>query len=140
MINKVRYILARLWGLFVEGVYYTGISILYKRVGKCNMCGKCCRHVYLRDRGKLVKSFKEYFEMVRFDSSLSKFVPQGRNEYGEIYFACSKVRRDGKCGLYEKRPFLCRAYPDLSMLRYGAVPKGDCGFSFVNRFTGKVVE
>ena len=73
--------------------------------------------------------------MVQSDKDLKQFTAKGTNEYGELYFACDYIGKDNKCARYKDRPFLCRAYPDISMLRYGAVPKEDCGYYFINRFT-----
>ncbi|MBU1863410.1 MAG: YkgJ family cysteine cluster protein [Candidatus Omnitrophica bacterium] len=122
-----------------EYVLFVGCSIVYARAGSCLNCGRCCRHVYLRDRGKLVSSFHECLLLVKADTSMRNFVAKGANENGELYFACDLVGRDNRCKVYQKRPMLCRTYPDMSMLRYGAIPKDDCGFYFINRFTRKRV-
>lgn len=113
--------------------------MLFERAGKCKQCGKCCRHVYLRDEGKIVKSFNDCLEIAKNDTRLTQFNARGKNENGEIYFACDHIGRDGKCTTYYNRPLLCYTYPDITMLRYGAVPKPDCGYYFRNRFTKKKV-
>jgi len=118
---------------------FVGFSIVYKRKGSCKQCGRCCRHVYLRDRGKLVSSFHECLLMIQSDRDLKQFNVKGVNEFGELFFACNYIGRDNKCTRYKDRPLLCRTYPNISMVRYGAVPKEDCGYYFVNRFTGKKV-
>ncbi|MFC1809373.1 YkgJ family cysteine cluster protein [Candidatus Omnitrophota bacterium] len=114
-------------------------SILYTRRGMCTTCGRCCRHVYLRNQGKLVSSFDEYLQMLLENKKYKRFQVKGRDESGYLYFACNLISTDNKCTDYNKRPLLCRAYPDLGMIMYDAVPKEDCGFYFVNRFTGKRV-
>ena len=119
--------------------YYLFYTILVKRVGSCNNCGKCCRHVYLRDGGKLVKSFEQCLALIEKDSRFNQFVAKGKNEFGELYFGCKNVALNNKCKVYRTRPMLCRSYPDVGMLRYGAIPKIDCGFSFVYRITGKKI-
>lgn len=114
-------------------------SILYRRAGVCKQCGSCCRHVYLRNRGVLVRSFEEYLAMIMESKRFKRFDVKGRDSDGYLYFGCKYVTRENTCGDYKKRPLLCRAYPDLSMIMYDAVPKESCGFYFVNRFTGKQV-
>ena len=101
------------------------------------MCGKCCRHVYLRDDGKLISNFDQYLYLITSDPKMKRFQPKGRDQEGCLYFTCEYISRDNKCLDYENRPDICRAYPALSMLKHGAVPKEECGFSFVSRLTGK---
>ena len=120
-----------------EYIIYLLGKIVYKRSGKCLQCGKCCRHVYLRDKGKIVSSFSDCLKLIKSDPQLNQFFVRGSNSDGELYFSCKYVGRDNECTKYKKRPLLCKTYPSLSMIQYGAVPKEDCGFFFVNRFTGK---
>ncbi len=103
------------------------------------MCGRCCRHVYLRDHGALVSSFDDYLAMVIANDTFKRFQVKGRDGSGHLFFGCTMVNTDNTCGDYEHRPLMCRAYPDLGMLMYDAVPKEDCGFYFINRFTRKRV-
>lgn len=114
--------------------------ILYRRAGICNNCGRCCRHVYLRNGGDLISSFDDYLEMLMESEKLKRFQVKGRDEQGYLYFACNMVGSDNKCKDYHHRPLMCRAYPDLTMILYDAVPKEDCGFYFINRITRKRVQ
>ena len=125
---------------YVAGfIKYVSCKCIYVRAGSCNQCGRCCRHVYLREGGKIVSSFDDCLRIIRSDKRLKRFCARGTNEFGEIYFSCDVVGRDNKCGDYSNRPMLCRSYPSVTMLLYDAVPKEDCGFYFVNRFTRKRV-
>ncbi len=126
---------------FIFGEYFFyGVSlILFERGGKCNQCGKCCRHVYLRDGGRLVSNFQDYLELIQSNAKYKQFKVKGTNPSGGLYFSCVHVKKDNKCGAYKTRPLLCRTYPTLTMLYHGAKPKHDCGFYFRNRFTRKIV-
>jgi len=95
--------------------------------------------VYLRDRGKIVQNFSDCLSLIQSDPRMKQFTAKGKNEQGDLYFACVHVTRTNTCGVYTSRPRLCKTYPHISMLRFGAIPKPDCGFCFVNRFTGKKV-
>lgn len=123
----------------IEFILFVGHKVLFTRAGKCKQCGKCCRHVYLRDGGKIINSFDECLSIVSIKSDLSAFRVKGRNTEGDLFFGCEYVGRNNCCSNYAKRPVLCRAYPNISMLRYGAVPKEDCGYIFVNRFTRRKI-
>jgi len=96
---------------------------MFQRAGKCKQCGRCCRHVYLRENGKLVSSFHECLVLIQDDPRLKQFSVKGVNQDGELYFACEYISRNNTCMNYKKRPLLCRMYPDITMLRYGAIPK-----------------
>ena len=117
-----------------KGAFY---KQFYKRAGECHMCGKCCRHVYLREEGNLITSFDQYLNLIQDDPKMKRFKPKGRDSEGGLFFSCEYISRDNKCLDYEGRPDICRAYPALSMLRYGSTPKEECGFKFVNKITGK---
>ena len=39
------------------------------------------------------------------------FMPLWRNSKGDWLLWCPSLRRDGRCGDYEHRPFPCRQYP-----------------------------
>lgn len=131
--------LASILRVLINYCYYLFYTIAVKRIGKCKNCGKCCRHVYLRDGGKLVNSFEQCLILIEKDSRFNQFIAKGKNEFGELYFGCKNVDLKNKCKIYKTRPMLCRTYPEIGMLRYGAVPKIDCGFSFVYRITGKKI-
>jgi Fe-S-cluster containining protein len=114
-------------------------GLLYKRLGKCVTCGRCCRHVYLRDHGELLANFDQYLAMVMENDKFKRFQVKGRDGSGPLYFGCSMISSDNKCTDYDNRPLMCKAYPDLGMIMYGAVPKEGCGFYFINRFTRRRV-
>jgi len=86
-----------------------------------------------------VSTFDDCLRLIKSDPRMLQFAARGKNDCGALYFACSHVTRDNKCSIYKKRPRLCKEYPDTGMIRYGAIPKDDCGFWFVNRFTDKKV-
>jgi len=120
------------WCLFWRFMYRVG--------GECKQCGKCCRHVYLRVGGRVMKTFDDCLDMAKEQTALNSFTSKGQGDGGALFFGCRYVTKDNTCGKYDDRPAMCRAYPDVNMLRYEAVPKDDCGFYFVNRITGKKVE
>jgi Fe-S-cluster containining protein len=96
--------------------------------------------VYLRDHGALLANFDQYLAMVMENDTFKRFQVKGRDGSGHLYFGCSMVSSGNKCTDYNERPLMCRAYPDLGMIMYDAVPKEDCGFHFINRFTRRRVK
>ena len=132
-------IIKLLGSFFKDYILYIAYCVAYRRKGHCKQCGRCCRHVYIRNDGKLIGSFQECLLIAQSDKKLKHFNVKGANEAGELFFACDYIGKDNKCTRYDERPLMCRVYPDISMLRYGAVPKEDCGYYFINRFTRRKV-
>ena len=97
--------------------------------GQCNLCGRCCRHIYLFDaHGRIIKS-KSHFD------ALCHSFPENRrfriiNEDSEgLVFECSMLTEEGLCGDHEHRPALCRSYPS-PMIYYSDFSLSDyCGYT-----------
>lgn len=41
-----------------------------------------------------------------------RYKDEDGREYGTIVFECTKLLPDGRCGIYEDRPWLCRVFPE----------------------------
>jgi len=63
--------------------------VAYSTKFSCTLCGKCC---FVSQ-----KAFKEVFEKFNW-----KVKEDG---------ACIHLAKDKKCGIYDKRPLICRLYP-----------------------------
>ncbi|MEO0812665.1 MAG: YkgJ family cysteine cluster protein [Myxococcota bacterium] len=75
-------------------------------------CGDCCKSIVANPprflkRDPWVRWFAAYHRFVH------NFSPVARGENGEIIFACGHLRADNRCGIYWRRPMLCRTYPIL---------------------------
>ena len=76
--------------------------VTYSTRFSCTLCGKCC---FVSQ-----KTFKEVFEKFGWKTK----------EDG----SCSHLTNDNKCGIYDKRPLICRLYPfqlNLEALKQGLV-------------------
>ncbi|MEM6730121.1 MAG: YkgJ family cysteine cluster protein [Myxococcota bacterium] len=81
-------------------------------VGSCVKCGDCCKSIVANPprflkRDPWVRWFAAYHRFVH------NFRPVARGEDGEIIFSCGHLRPDNRCGIYWRRPMLCRTYPVL---------------------------
>lgn len=98
-------------------------------LGGCNGCGKCCMHLTLVDRGRPIKRMEQFERLVAREPEYRFFRPEDeRDEDGFIYFSCLLLGEDGLCTDYERRPTICREYPDPSMFRFGAQLPSGCGY------------
>lgn len=84
----------------------------YKITGKCLKCGKCCRYMY---------SFDTYtttdFKIMQFlFPAYKRFYIRGKDEAGNLIFACKYVTEEGLCSVYDKRLRMCRNYPAKKFL------------------------
>ncbi len=81
-------------------------------LGECVKCGDCCKSIVANPprflkRDPWVRWFAAYHRFVH------NFRPVARGEDGEIIFSCGHLRADNRCGIYWRRPMLCRTYPVL---------------------------
>lgn len=95
----------------------------YKITGKCLKCGKCCRYMY---------SFDTYtttdFKIMQFlFPAYKRFYIRGKDEEGNLIFACKYVTDDGLCSVYDKRLKMCRNYPAKKISYAGKLHEG-CGY------------
>lgn len=81
---------------------------IYRRIGKCNGCGDCCRKETIPARAAAYKAAKVEFAFVNLE--------------------CGKFdSATGKCLDYENRPETCRKFP-VHMADIAALP--NCSYRF----------
>jgi len=100
----------------------------YKIVGECKKCGKCCRYMYSFD----TYTEKEFKFMQFLFPTYRKFYIKGKDEDGNFIFACNKVSKEGLCTVYDKRPKMCRVYPNKRILYPAALHEG-CGYKVIKK-------
>ena len=87
--------------------YFVSEKMKYKITGHCLKCGKCCRYMY---------SFDTYtttdFKIMQFlFPAYKRFYIRGKDEFGNLIFACKYVTDEGLCSVYDKRLKMCKKYP-----------------------------
>ncbi|NBV42327.1 hypothetical protein EBR96_06120 [bacterium] len=105
----------------------------YKITGKCLKRGVCCQQIaihlsdgfwksdLLRRWGQWWYEFVYHFEWIRSEPDLKVLV-----------FRCRYLKTDGQCGIYKRRPYICRNYPQP---RYFGRPEflPGCGYQAERR-------
>ena len=103
--------------------YFVPEKMEYKITGHCLKCGKCCRYMY---------SFDTYtttdFKILQFlFPAYKRFYIRGKDEEGNLIFACKYVTDEGLCSVYDKRLRMCRKYPAPKIGYPGKMHEG-CGY------------
>ncbi len=119
--------------LFI-GMFRRFRSIVLRReveiVGQCQLCGNCCRGILLKNRERWLRTEAQYKELCEDDPGHERFKITGKDQFGNLCFACSWQGDDNLCSRHEERLPLCREYPTKGLYYQGGWLGNDCGFSF----------
>lgn len=108
--------------------YFVPEKMKYEIKGECKKCGKCCNYMYSFD----TYTEKEFKFMQMLFPSYRRFYIKGKDDEGNFIFACNDVSKEGLCSVYDKRPKMCRVYPNKRIL-YPAKLHDGCGFEVMKR-------
>lgn len=106
----------------VQGRFYT-------RTGGCNGCGKCCHDIYLVHEDQTIQDEATFRTLQTTDREFSQFEPMGEDEHG-LRFKCIHLLEDNRCGIYDRRPLLCRQYPSEHGMLLGSQLPEECDYQF----------
>lgn len=113
----------------IKSIYYEIMSnfvpekISYDITGECKKCGKCCNYMYSVD----TYTEKEFKIMQMIFPKYKRFYIKGKDEYGNLIFACKLVTPDGLCSDYKNRLRMCKNYP-AKKISYPAKLHEGCGY------------
>ena len=94
--------------------------VSYEITGKCKKCGKCCNYMYSVD----TYTEKEFKIMQFLFPQYKRFYIKGKDDEGNLIFACKLVTPDGLCSDYKHRPRMCRNYPAKRIFYPGKLHDG----------------
>lgn len=104
--------------------YFVPEKIEYEITGECKKCGKCCNYMYSFD----TYTPREFKIMQFLYPAYKRFYIKGRDDAGNLIFACKYVTEEGLCSVYDKRLNMCKRYP-LPKIMYPAEMHKGCGFT-----------
>jgi hypothetical protein len=113
----------------IKSIFYEFLSefvpqkLTYKITGECNKCGKCCNYMYSKD----TYTEKEFKIMQKLFPTYKRFYIKGKDDEGNLIFACKLVTKEGLCSDYKHRPRMCRNYPAKKINYQGKLHEG-CGY------------
>lgn len=108
--------------------YFVPEKMTYEIIGECKKCGKCCNYMYSFD----TYSEQEFKFMQLIYPAYKRFYIKGKDEDGNLIFACKYVSEEGLCNVYDKRLKMCKRYPAKRIL-YPAKMHEGCGFTVVKK-------
>jgi len=103
----------------------------YKRVGKCNGCGKCCSHIYVKHLKGVIQTEEEFKKLQYLHSFYANLEILDKDEIGLI-FECNFLDKETKkCTIHKKRPGICRRYPQEEIFMMGGSLSENCGYKLI---------
>ena len=113
----------------LKAIYYEFLSefvpekLSYEITGECKKCGKCCNYMYSMD----TYTEKEFKIMQMIYPKYKRFYIKGKDEFGNLIFACKLVTPEGLCSDYKNRLRMCKNYP-AKRISYPAQLHDGCGY------------
>lgn len=103
--------------------YFVPEKQIYEITGECKKCGKCCNYMYSMD----TYTEKEFKIMQTIFPKYKRFYIKGKDEQGNLIFACKLVTPEGLCSDYKHRLRMCKNYPARFITYRGQLHDG-CGY------------
>jgi len=105
-------------------------STQYTLTGTCRKRGICCQNIAVY----LSPSFWRFQHLKRlaifwYECVYCFRLKSEKKEWGVIIFHCTYLQKNGHCGIYKKRPMICRQYPAPRYFGRPEILPG-CGYSF----------
>lgn len=122
-------------GVLVKGLkkfFYTKIlKRKYYRKGNCLGCGQCCKQIYVR-HGKNVVKDEKTFKKLQFLHEFYTYLKIVDTDETGLVFECSNLDpQTNLCKIHDKRPGICRRYPQEELFSMGGMLSEDCGFKMM---------
>ena len=119
---------------FIKSLYYEFLSyfipqkVKYKIEGECLKCGKCCKEI----RAYGMKNEKDLKIMQFFIPHYKRFFITKQDENGNIVLSCKYQTESGLCGVYAKRPNVCKNYPTKT-IDFNVEMIDGCGYKVIKK-------
>ncbi len=82
----------------------------YEVLGSCHKCGECCKQI-VGNPPRFVKNSRLLDLFAAYHKVMHNFEAVARGPNDEVIFSCGHLLPSGRCGIYKRRPFICRNYP-----------------------------
>lgn len=79
--------------------------------------------------GKRIKNENDFISLMTREPEYSIFKHKDSLLDGTFIFECIALASGNKCSIYNKRPAICRDYPDLFLMACGAELDEKCGYT-----------
>jgi hypothetical protein len=118
--------------LAAQGLVRTLAPPKYVLQGDCQRCGACCRSLVGDPPQVIKKSSVLLRTFIAYHRATHRFEAYARGPNGEVLFRCGHLQTDNTCGIYWRRPLVCRTYPVVPSF---GIPKllPDCSYRIAAR-------
>ena len=100
----------------------------YYRTGKCNACGQCCTHIYVKHYKHVIQDEKEFKKLQLLHSFYAHLKVIDKDDIG-LVFECQNLDLEThKCKIHKFRPAICRRYPQEELFSMGGALSENCGY------------
>ncbi len=100
----------------------------YYRTGKCNGCGQCCTHIYVKHYKHVIQDEKEFEKLQYLHSFYAHLKVIGKDDIGLIFECQNLDKETHKCKIHKFRPAICRRYPQEELFSMGGALSDNCGY------------
>lgn len=117
---------------FLKRFFYTKIlRKKYYRKGRCLGCGKCCNKIYVQTHKHVIQDEKE-FEKLKLMHRFYTYLTVVDKDKTGLVFSCENLDKETNlCKIHDKRPGICRRYPQEELFMMGGEIPEDCGYKLV---------
>jgi len=99
----------------------------YYRTGKCNACGRCCKKIYVKHRG-VIQTEAEFKQLQLLHPFYTYLKVIGKDETGLVFECMNLDPETHMCKIHNKRPGICRRYPQEELFSMGGTLAEHCGY------------
>ena len=114
--------------LIKKFVYTKILRSHYYRVGNCKCCGECCQHIYVKHGNNVIKDEKLFNKLQYLHRFYTYLKIVGKDETGLIFSCQMQDIITKKCKIHNKRPGICRRYPQEELFMMGGSLSDGCGY------------
>ena len=100
----------------------------YYRTGSCKVCGKCCTQIYVKHFKHVLQDEKEFEKLQLLHKFYTYLKIIGKDEIGLIFECTNLDDKTHKCKIHNRRPGICRRYPQEELFSMGGALSDDCGY------------
>lgn len=103
----------------------------YYRKGQCLGCGRCCQKIYVKHGKHVIQDEKQFKKLRLLHEFYTYLTVVGKDETG-LVFSCSNLdEKTHLCKIHNKRPGICRRYPQEEIFLMGGELGAECGYKLV---------
>lgn len=116
----------------IKDLFYSKIlRRKYYKVGNCLGCGRCCKKIYVQTHKHVIKEESEFEKLKFLHVFYTYLTVVDKDETGLVFSCCNLDEKTNLCKIHNKRPGICRRYPQEELFKMGGELTEECGYRLV---------